>query len=297
MPKRSNIIFPKKEIKVINGRKSLPKNWTDVVVGEISKIENFSCCVKFIRHFVLKTGNYLFSFDFGCTIEDCRMKGKAVIRNNFQLHVEFLENFVVHKKDELNSYKARKLHQEERAEIGKELEYVMNPSRKYHALLSDDNKTNMECGCLSITSKNVCRQAKYEWKKKQLPNKDILKSLQILQKRYQQQFSQKEIRGYIQNLNVFPLLLGLWTEEDVDLYHEQVKQYPLIVDATCGIASKVNESRVYYYAFIFYNRNVKILTDQPDEMCLTNALNYFLDGVKRKYGPNCGSKPLVVVWS
>ena len=150
---------------------------------------------------------------------------------------------------------------------------------------------------------NTCRQAKYEWKKKQLPDKDIIKSLQILQKRCRQQSSKKEIRGYIQNFNVFPLLLGLWTEEDVDVYHEQVKHYPLIVDATCGVASKVNESRVYYYPFIFYNRNVEtepvpfleILTDQPDEMCLTNALNYFLGGEKRKYGPNCGRKPLVVI--
>ena len=60
---------------------------------------------------------------------------------------------------------ARKIHQEEREELGKELEHVMNPSKKYHALLSDDKKTNMGSGCLSITSKNVCRQAKYEWKK------------------------------------------------------------------------------------------------------------------------------------
>ena len=79
--------------------------------------------------------------------------------------------------------------------IGKELEYVMNPSKK-------------------------------------------VKSLQILKKRYQQQSNKKEIRGYIQNLDVFPLLLGLWTEEDVDLYHEQVRQYPLIVDATCGVLQK-----------------------------------------------------------
>ena len=79
----------------------------------------------------------------------------------------------------------------------------------------------------------------------------------------------------------------------MDLYHEQVKHYPLIVDATCGVASRVNESRVYYYAFIFYNRNVKtepvpfleILTDQPGEMCLTNALNYFLGGEKREIWP------------
>ena len=82
-----------------------------------------------------------------------------------------------------------------------------------------------------------------------------------------------------------------------------VKQYPVIVDATYGVTSKVNESRVFYYAFIFYNRSIKtepvpfleVLINRSDENILTISLNYFLGSEKEKYGPKSGSKPLVVI--
>ena len=99
-PKECNIIFPqckwesmKSDICLKNERKILPKHWTNVIAKEIRKIKYFSCCVKFIRHFVQRKDNYLFSFDFGCTtIEDCKMKGKGVLQNNFELKIEFVEN-------------------------------------------------------------------------------------------------------------------------------------------------------------------------------------------------------------
>ena len=82
-----------------------------------------------------------------------------------------------------------------------------------------------------------------------------------------------------------------------------VKQYPVIVDATCGVTSKVNESRVFYYAFILYNRSIKteavpfleVLTDRPDENSLTISSNYFLGSEKENHGPKSGSKPLAVI--
>ena len=142
------------------------KHWTDVIANEIRKIKDFSCCVKFIRHFVPRKDNYLFSFDFGCTIEDCKMKGKGVLQNNFELKIEFVENKVSHKKKENNSYNARHLRKKERTHLGKELENVVYPSKKIHSYLAADKKINMETGCLSIKSKNVFCQAKYEWYKK-----------------------------------------------------------------------------------------------------------------------------------
>ena len=178
--------------------------------------------------------------------------GKGVLQNNFELKIDFVENKVSHKKKENNSYNARHLRKKERRHLGKELENVAYPSKKFQSYLADDKKTNMETGCLSVKSKNVFRQANYE----KLPDEDIFKSLEIF-KNYKDQSKSKQIKGYIQLLNKFSLLVGLWKEEDVKFYHEMVKQYPVIVDATCGITSKVNESRVLYYAFILYNRSIK----------------------------------------
>ena len=62
---------------------------------------------------------------------------------------------------------------------------------KFIRHLADDKKTNMETGCLSVKSKNVFRQAKYEWSKKKLSDEDIFKSLEILKKNYADQSKSK----------------------------------------------------------------------------------------------------------
>ena len=57
----------------------------------------------------------------------------------------------------------------------------------------------METGCLSVKSK-----AKYEWNKIHLRMK-LFKSVEILKKNYDDQSKNKQIKGYIQMLNKFPL--------------------------------------------------------------------------------------------
>ena len=80
-----------------------------------------------------------------------------------------------------------------------------------------------------------------------------------------------------------------------------VDKCPLLIDATCGIASKVNKSRAFYFAFIFYDREVKtepvpileIFTDEPHEISISTALNTFISHEKKQYGEK--SNPLYII--
>ena len=135
----------------------------------------------------------------------------------------------------------------------------------------------MNSGLLPIASKNVCRQVKSEYKINQRCDKNVVLSLQKLSNKYKNDCNGKVVKGFIQSLNLTPLSVSLYTEKDVEFYHQMVQRFPLLVDATCGIVSKVNTARVFYYSFIFYDREIKtepvpfleILTDKPNERNLS----------------------------
>ena len=113
----------------------------------------------------------------------------------------------------------------------------------------------------------------------------------------------KKVKGYIQFPNHNPLLVGLWTDEDLKLYQDMVTDHALIVDATCGIAANVNSQRIFYFAFAFYNRNViteavpvlEILTDKPNEESLKFLLIHYLDTLGKRSGSNNFCVPLLAV--
>ena len=113
----------------------------------------------------------------------------------------------------------------------------------------------------------------------------------------------KKVKGYIQFLSHSPLLVGLWTDEDLKHYQDMVTDHALIVDATCGIAANVNSQRIFYFAFAFYNRNViteavpvlEILTDKPNEESLKFLLIHYLDTLGKRSGSNNFCVPLLAV--
>ena len=88
--------------------------------------------------------------------------------------------------------------------------------------LADEKKTNMVSGCLSIQSKNVARQIKYEAKKAKQPSSNLSESLEILRQQYMKNSACKNVQGFIQHKNEHPLVIGLWTDDDIRLYREMV---------------------------------------------------------------------------
>ena len=87
----------------------------------------------------------------------------------------------------------------------------------------------------------------------------------------------KIIDGFIQFLAYSTLLIGLWTQQDIELFGKLGNVILLVVGATSKIAVKLWKKRIFYFAFAIYNRAVKtepvtileVLTDCPDERSLT----------------------------
>ena len=70
------------------------------------------------------------------------------------------------------------------------------------------------------------------------------------------------------------------------------EKYTLVADATAGVVTKINEKRIFYYAFVIYNRSVitepvplcEIITDNPQEDTFTFLIRKYLTDVKCLYG-------------
>ena len=126
---------------------------------------------------------------------------------------------------------------------------------------------------------------KYESKKKKRLHCNVKESVDLLKKRWIESSASKVIKGCIQFVAVDPLIVGLWTEKDVEIFHDAAKMYPLVTDATSNVVTKINSKRVFYFAFILFKREVvtsplpslEILTDCPDERSLTVMFSSFLN--------------------
>ena len=122
-------------------------------------------------------------------------------------------------------------------------------------------------------------------------------------KKYYQSVVGKTVKGFIQSFSLDPLAIRLWTEDEIEIYHKRAKNVPLLVDATCGIISAVNDKRVFYFAIIIHNGMVKtepipvfqFMTDKPDEQSFLSALNLFLCDEKKRYGYQTFTVPLVAI--
>ena len=51
----------------------------------------------------------------------------------------------------------------------------------------------------------------------------------------------KKIKWFIQYFRAEPFVLGLWTEKDIEVFHQNAAKYAFMGDATGSIAFKVGE--------------------------------------------------------
>ena len=70
----------------------------------------------------------------------------------------------------------------------------------------------------------------------------------------------KAITGFIQDIQIDPLSISMWSEEDVDYFHSVGNDTTIIIDATCGVADKIIKKRIHYFALIL-NMMKKIKTE------------------------------------
>ena len=177
------------------------------------------------------------------------------------------------------------------------------PSKEYHKNLSQLDDCNFNAGdlCDIENSKNVYKQIKNESLKTKQKQENTILSILKLKKEYLREFVCQKIRGHIQYFSAEPFVVGLWTEKDIDIFHENATKYAFMGDATGSIASKVGDKMMLYYSFLLCIKtknseplvNIEILTDSHDEQPIKNCLQQFITDEKKKYGRKSNAIPII----
>ena len=137
-------------------------------------------------------------------------------------------------------------------------------------------------------SKNVISQCSYEYRRKNQLSESVVESVQLLKKAYNKELDHKFVPGFFQFISVDALTIALWSEKDIELFHEMTKQHSLLVDATGTIALKLNGKEILYFAFISFDRSLKV-----EPVPHIEILSTFVEDEKRRYGYTTHSIPVL----
>ena len=177
------------------------------------------------------------------------------------------------------------------------------PSKLYHRRLSALDEKSFSMGNLKNVpkSKSVISQCSYEYRKANQVDDSLINSLKTLKSMYNTELKSKLVPGFIQFISFDPLTVALWSERDIELYHEMSKRCSPLVDATGTVTYKLNGKEIFYFTFLSYDRCVKtepvphleILTDRASFNTLLFALSMFLEDDLKRFGYTTNSIPIL----
>ena len=270
---------------------TLPPDWTSAISKALSALLPY-CCLNFKRHKLYKNGDKLFKCWYYCTIEGCELKGTAILNPPLTLSLENVNTVLKHVKNGPKSFKSRNIKGEERKALANEVADMPFPSKVYHRRLAALGETSFQMGNLKNVpqSKNVIKQCKYEAKQNSRIDDSIIVSLQELKSLHERDLSTNIIPGFVQFTSFNPLTIGLWSEKDIEIFRQMSQKHSFFVDATGTIASKLNGKEIFYFAFLSFNRllrvepvpHIEILTDRASSNTLEFVLSIFLEDVKKR---------------
>ena len=110
-------------------------------------------------------------------------------------------------------------------------------------------------------SKEVYKTIKHEHGKLKQLDQDLVAIIRKQKANYIDEDEGKAITGFIQDIQIDPLSISMWSEEDVDYFHSVGNDTTIIIDATCGVADKKIKKRIHYFALILNNMMKKNKTE------------------------------------
>ena len=281
---------------------TLPPDWTSAISKALSALLPY-CCLNFKRHKLYKNSDKLFKCWYYCTIEGCELKGTAILNPSLTLSMENVNTALKHVKSGPKSFKSRNIKGEERKSLANEVAEMPFPSKVYHRRLAALDENSFQMGNLKNVpqSKNVIKQCKYEDKQNSRIDDSIIVSLQELKSLHERDLSTNIVPGFVQFTSFDPLTIGLWSEKDIEMFRQMSQKHSFFVDGTGTIATKLNGKEIFYFAFLSFNRllrvepvpHLEILTDRASFNTLEFVLSIFLEDVKKKYGHRSHTVPIL----
>ena len=241
----------------------LQRCWPDVLASHISKSNAF-CTFDFHRHFVPKENSrkrqfpYVFTASGFCIFKHCSCTfSLSLEKKDFDKKIiKVLYNGSV--KHAAGERHARFIKGDERRTMIEKFHKGHNkPSVVYQEkkaslpsdALASGNRTG--CGTLPTTMRKIAsegRQISYM-------DKDMFKSLEKVRLNLVQKESSRELppastQGFVHMICQFPLIVHMWIEDQVRLWHERCANDVSYLDATGTIIANHNGKRVLYYALV-----------------------------------------------
>ena len=76
----------------------------------------------------------------------------------------------------------------------------------------------------------------YEGKLKKHLNKDPIQRIRKLISKFQDDYPDKVVPGYVKHFSMEPVVIGIWSRVDVEEFHKNAANLPCIQDAIASIA-------------------------------------------------------------
>ena len=171
-----------------------------------------SCCLNFKRRKLYpEKSKYIIKIWMYCSISGCRLDNTALLRKDKFLEINNRKPLVSHSKGDRKSFQSRFVRGDDRMALGKSASESTYPSKEFHRRLAELDEKSFQAGNLKDTpiSKNVVRQCAYAYRKSTLEDKDIIKSIQLLQQKYVAESKSKCAKGLIQFFSVTPFTVAL----------------------------------------------------------------------------------------
>ena len=194
-------------------------------------------------------------------IEGCKLKGTCELYSNMVLKICNGVNEMKHSKGKLKSFQSRYIRTPLREKISEQLQETNTPGKEWLRNLKNIPSEQFDAGNLgnSGQSKQVLRQLRHEGKLKKRLNKDPIQGIRKLISKFQDDYPDKVVPGYVRHFSMEPLVIGIWSRVDVEEFHNRAVNLPCIQDATASLATNQKRDRViYYYAYTLYHQSLKI---------------------------------------
>ena len=292
-------------LRVPNHRYLLPGCWQSVFIDGLKK-SNSMCVFCFRYHSVctsaMHRSNRVFYARGYCSVPECPVKFTLEMYVEVKVHVYYSGSI----KHPLCGQWARPIRGLERNKLQQQFAHGRKPFSVYVEKLNMKTGSELLAGNYDSIGKSshVLRKISSEGVHSKQLDPDVYQSLLKLQASVTDSVASRYgIKTFVQSVSIAPIILHLWTENGVRLYHQLACCNALFLDATGSVVRKIpNCKRILYYEMSVHNPTgsgcsipvAAMLASDHTVSSISNFLQIFRDAEKRIFGFRSFVTPVVV---
>ena len=294
------------KLRVPNSRYLLRGCWQSVFLDGLKK-SNSVCVLCFRYHSVstcniVRRSNKVFCAKGYCSVPGCPVEFSLEMYDEVTVHVYYTGNI----KHPLCGQWARPIRGLERNRLQQQFAHGRKPFSVYVERLNMKTGSELLAGNFDSIGKSsyVLRKISSEGIHSKQLHADVYQSLLKLQSSANDSvLSHYGIKTFVQSVSIAPVIIHLWTENGVRLYHQLACCNALFLDATGSVVRKIpNCKRILYYEISIRNPSgtgcsipvAAMLSSDHTISTISNFVQTFRDAEKRIFGFRSYVIPVIV---